>query len=222
MHGVESNNRLSFLQHDRGKGALSMSKRSTASLSCFCAALVASVPLCLGGCGSQPAGANAGTSVATSSADAPGTSAPASNPAPKPKLPPGAKTVALARAGDRPYDKTFDDLRFEMTVGDKFERAMLTKEIEAMSGQKIRIRGYILPTAQNHGIKEFVLVRDNQECCFGPGAALYDCILVAMKPGQTANFTIRPITVEGTFNIREFVLDGKHLAIYQMDAESAR
>jgi hypothetical protein len=67
-----------------------------------------------------------------------------------------------------------------------------------------------------------VLVRDNQECCFGPGAALYDCILVEMKPGSTADFTIRPIAVEGVFNIREFEVDGKHLAIYQMDGETAR
>jgi hypothetical protein len=91
-----------------------------------------------------------------------------------------------------------------------------------MNGQKIRIRGYILPTAQQRGIKQFVLVRDNQECCFGPGAALYDCILVDMKPGNTAEFTIRPIAVEGIFNIREFVLDGKHLAIYQMEGETVR
>jgi len=140
----------------------------------------------------------------------------------KPKPKPGAKTVVLSRAGDKQYDKTFDDIRFEMTVGDKFQRSMLTKDIEALSGQKIRIRGYILPTPQKHGIRQFVLVRDNQECCFGPGAALYDCILVEMKKGATADFTIYPIAVEGTFNVREFAVDGKHLAIYQMDGESAQ
>ena len=128
----------------------------------------------------------------------------------------------LAAAGDRQYDKTFDDLRFEMTVGEPFKRSMLTKPIEAMAGQRIRIRGYILPTPQRAGITDFVLVRDNQECCFGPGAALYDCILIEMLPGTTADFTIRPIAVEGTFNIKEFVVDGKHLAIYQMAAESAK
>jgi hypothetical protein len=128
----------------------------------------------------------------------------------------------LERAGDRPYDKTFDDIRFDMTPGAKFHRSMLTKEIEGLAGQRIRIRGYILPTPQQHGIKQFVLVRDNQECCFGPGAALYDCILVEMKPGTTANFTIRPIAVEGTFDVRQFTVDDKDLAIYHMDAETAQ
>jgi len=97
---------------------------------------------------------------------------------------------------------------------------MLTKSIEAMHGQKIRIRGYILPGPQRAGIRTFVLVRDNQECCFGPGAALYDCILVDMNQGKTAEYSIRPIAVEGIFHIKDMVLGGKHLAIYHMDAES--
>ncbi len=175
--------------------------------------------LLFAGCGSEQAGAN--TSTAASGSPDPVADAKAASQQ-RPKLRPGAKTVVLSKAGDKPYDKTFDDLRFNMTVGEKFKRSMLTKGIEEMSGQRIRIRGYILPTPQKHGIKQFVLVRDNQECCFGPGAALYDCILVEMKPGNTADFTIRPIAVEGTFNVREFNIDGKDLAIYQMDGESAQ
>jgi hypothetical protein len=136
---------------------------------------------------------------------------------------PGAKTVVLARAGDRPYDRTFDDLRFDIQPGDPFHRAMLPPSIEALAGQRIRIRGYILPTPQKRGIKMFVLVRDNQECCFGPGAALYDCILVEMAEGKTAEFSIRPVAVEGTFGINEVLgPDGNHLAIYRIDGETVR
>jgi hypothetical protein len=120
-----------------------------------------------------------------------------------------------------PVDKTFDDINFEMELGADFKRDMLTPEIEALAGQRIRIRGYILPTAQSRGIKQFVLVRDNQECCFGPGAALYDCILVEMQTGKTAEFSVRPVTVDGTFDIA--VVDGpddRPLAIYRLNAES--
>ena len=140
---------------------------------------------------------------------------------PKPPLKPGAKTVVLPRAGDRPYDKTFDDLRFEIAVGQPYKPEMLPETIEAMKGQRIRIRGFILPTPQKRGIKTFVLVRDNQECCFGPGAALYDCILVEMETGKSAEFSILPVTVEGTFDIQEVRgPDGMHLAIYHLAAES--
>jgi hypothetical protein len=141
---------------------------------------------------------------------------------PRPKLKPGARTKVLSRAGDRSYDKTFDDLRFDMEVGERFVRSMLTKEIEELDGTKVRIRGFMLFGAQNRGIKQFVLVRDNQECCFGPGAALYDCIFVEMPPGKTLECTRLPVAVEGTFNIREFVVGGRQMAIYQMDAESVK
>jgi hypothetical protein len=141
----------------------------------------------------------------------------------KPPLKPGAKTVALEKAGDRPFDKTFDDLRFDIEVGEPFKPEMLPPSIEALKKQRIRIRGFILPTPQMRGIKTFVLVRDNQQCCFGPGAALYDCILVEMQPGKTAEYSIRPVTVDGIFDIQEFRgPDGNHLAIYHLDAQSVQ
>jgi hypothetical protein len=141
----------------------------------------------------------------------------------RPKLLPGAKTKVLAAAGDKPYDKTFDDIRFEMKIDEPFRPEMLTDSIKSMFGQRIRIRGYMLPTAQSNGIREFVLVRDNQECCFGPGAALYDCILVQMQPGETAHYSTYPVAIEGTFGFNEIKMpDGRHLAIYRLEAESVR
>lgn len=116
-------------------------------------------------------------------------------------------------------DYSFDDLKFEMEKTDPFERSMLTPKIEALAGQPIRIRGYILPSFQQTGLTQFVLVRDNMECCFGPGAALYDCILVEMDEGKSADFSIRPVAVEGIFSIDEMIgPDGKHLAIYHLQA----
>lgn len=129
-------------------------------------------------------------------------------------------TSSQASAG-RTRELTFDDIKFDMEKGDPFDRSLLTPEIEALHGQRVRIRGFILPSFQQRGIKQFVLVRDNMECCFGPGAALYDCIYVEMQPGRTANFSIYPVAVEGIFHIREWKgPDGKHLAIYQMDGIS--
>ncbi len=77
-------------------------------------------------------------------------------------------------------------LSLTIEKGAPFERSMLTKEIEELNKKTIRIRGWILPASvfKQTGIEEFVLVRDNQECCFGPGAAIYDCIMVKMERGS--------------------------------------
>lgn len=127
-------------------------------------------------------------------------------------------SVAQAVAADpKVRDISFDNIKFEMKKGDPFERKMLTPDIEKLVGSTVKIRGYILPSFQQQGIKQFVLVRDNMECCFGPGAALYDCILVEMEAGKSTSFTVRPVAVQGIFQVSEFKgPDGKHLAIYRM------
>lgn len=131
-------------------------------------------------------------------------------------------TSAETKADGKIQDLTFDDIKFEMTKGDPFERSLLTKKIVGLHGTKIRIRGYMLPSFQQKGITQFVLVRDNMECCFGPGAALYDCIMVELK-GTSATFTVKPIAVEGTFTIDEFKdPDGNTLAIYHLDGTAVK
>jgi hypothetical protein len=143
---------------------------------------------------------------------------------PEPDLAPATTEPASADAPkDRIVAKTFDDIKFDIQPDAPFFREMITPEIEQLAGQRIRIRGWMLPTFQRKGITQFVLVRDNLECCFGPGAALYDCIMVEMVPGTSADFSTRSIAVEGTFSIRPFMGPGdRHLAIYHLEGESVK
>lgn len=118
---------------------------------------------------------------------------------------------------------SFDDIAFEMEKGSDFSHDLLPERVLALQDQKVRIRGYILPSFQQTGLAQFVLVRDNMECCFGPGAALYDCIVVTMQPGRTADFSVRPVAVTGTFRLHELKgPDGNHLAIYALTGDQVR
>jgi hypothetical protein len=122
-----------------------------------------------------------------------------------------------------PRDISFDDIKLDIKKGDPFSRDLLPTRVTALEKTPIRIRGYILPSFQQTGLTQFVLVRDNMECCFGPGAALYDCIVVRMAPGKTANFSIRPVAVSGDFHLEELRgPDGRHLAIYAIDGEDVQ
>ena len=118
--------------------------------------------------------------------------------------PAGRPKVELRLSSDAQLAKgeiNFDDLKFDIEKDAPFDISMWTKRLKMINGKKVKLRGYILPssTFQNKGFTQFVLVRDNQECCFGPGAALYDCVFVKMVPGKTADFATRPVTVEGKF-----------------------
>ncbi|REJ70472.1 MAG: DUF3299 domain-containing protein [Planctomycetota bacterium] len=119
-----------------------------------------------------------------------------------------AQVVLTSRQPDAPQatnepvlNITFDDLKFPHTPDEPYDSALLTEQVLGYVEKKIRVRGYILPTMQKDGIRQFVLVRDNQECCFGPGAALFDCVRVQMNGGQSVRYTTRPVSVEGRFTI---------------------
>jgi hypothetical protein len=130
------------------------------------------------------------------------------------------KPTTQATDSNRTRNYSFDDLKFDIEKDAPFERSMLPKKIEGYAGQRISIRGFILPTSFQTGLKSFVLVRDNMECCFGPGAALYDCIVVEMAEGKSTDYSIRPVTVEGRFAIEEVIGPGRrHLAIYKLLAD---
>jgi hypothetical protein len=118
---------------------------------------------------------------------------------------------------------TFDDIKIDIKKGQAFKRSMLTDKVQEIDGSAVSLRGYILPSFQQKGITQFVLVRDNMECCFGPGAALYDCVVVEMEKGKSTSYTVRPVTVEGEFTVDELVgPDGTHLAIYHIRGLSVK
>ncbi len=122
---------------------------------------------------------------------------------------------------------TFDDLKFEMEKDAEFEEKLITKEIKDLDKKVVKLRGFILPNSvfQQSGIKQFVLVRDNQECCFGPGAAIYDCVMIDMAPGKTTSFATRVVTVKGKLEIDTKSYkdpEGGYYAIYKMTAEEVK
>lgn len=120
---------------------------------------------------------------------------------------------------------TFDDLKFDIEKGGEYKPEMISPAIKDLEKKTLKIRGFILPNSvfQTNGIKQFVLVRDNRECCFGPGAAIYDCVWVEMAAGKTATFSTQVVTVKGKFAIDEETFkntDG--YAIFKMTAEEVK
>jgi hypothetical protein len=120
-------------------------------------------------------------------------------------------------------DISFDAIKFNIEKEKPFLRSMITPAIEKLADSKIRIRGYMLPSFEQSGLTQFVLVRDNMQCCFGPGAALFDCIVVQMDAGKTTDFTTQPVAVEGVFSIDVLKSpEDKCLAVYHMQADRVK
>ncbi len=136
--------------------------------------------------------------------------------------PPRTRVLEAPQASSGVLGITFDSLMFPMERNDAFSPTLFTDAVRALFDKRVKIRGFIHPSCPyDTGVQTFILVRDDQGCCFGPGALLYDCIIVDMVPGKTTKFSTRPVAVEGRLTFREYKdLTGKHEAIFHLDGES--
>lgn len=134
--------------------------------------------------------------------------------------------VAPAAVAVRPQpirNITFDTVKLNVEKGAPFHSDLLTPTVKKLDGNRVRIRGFILPPPQQNGLTRFVLVRDNMACCFGPGAAIYDSMTIQMKDGLSMDYTVQPIMVEGTFIVHEvYMPNGRCISIYHVTADKAQ
>jgi hypothetical protein len=169
------------------------------------------------GAATQAATARTGKTATTAAAASTATTTSTATPLAPDNRPTPRPTIARSQAI---RDITFDTVKLDMKKEDAFKRSLITPAIEKLDGSRIRIRGYILPPFQQTGLTRFVLVRDNMACCFGPGAAIYDSMIVELKTGLTTDYTVAPVAVEGTFNIREVEgPGGRAMSIYRVLAD---
>ena len=61
-------------------------------------------------------------------------------------------------------------------------------DVKALDGQKVFIKGYMYPTKQMQGLKTFLLVKDNAQCCFGGNPAMQDMIWSTWCRGRPSDF----------------------------------
>ena len=104
---------------------------------------------------------------------------------------------------------------------------MLTDEIRKLDGKKVILRGFMDSSSifQRKGIKQFVLIRDNSICCFGPGAKIYHNVQIDMDGDATAEFPgLQPLEIEGLFSIKPWTNpgDGKVYSVFHIQATKAK
>ena len=71
-----------------------------------------------------------------------------------------------------------------------------------MHDRDVLLKGYMYPGKQQRGIRQFLLVRDQGDCCFGGNPKITDRVLVQMADKQTIEYTPRLRKIAGRFSIR--------------------
>ena len=70
------------------------------------------------------------------------------------------------------------------------------------------LKGYMYPGKQQQGITQFLLVRDQGDCCFGGSPKITDRVLVQLRASQGISFSGRLTKIAGRFVIRPMSAPG--------------
>jgi len=72
----------------------------------------------------------------------------------------------------------------------------------ALDGRDVLLKGYMYPGKQQLGISQFLLVRDQGDCCFGGNPKITDRVLVQLTDASGITFTPRLVKIAGRFAVR--------------------
>jgi hypothetical protein len=97
-------------------------------------------------------------------------------------------------------------------------------EIAALDGKKIFIKGYIRPDSITvpRGIDRFLLVRDNNQCCFGDLSKIkyYDQILVTMTGDHRVDYSQGVFRMGGVLHIEpQYAAPGAPKPVFSLKAD---
>ncbi len=92
-----------------------------------------------------------------------------------------------------------------------------------LEGRKIFIKGFVYPGREKDGIRQFLLVRDQGDCCFGGNPKITDRIQVTLNSKlRGLRFQSRLHKVAGTFHVapmNKAVGDAKGGVLYHLEAD---
>lgn len=92
----------------------------------------------------------------------------------------------------------------------------------ALEGKRIFIKGYVYPGREKDGIRRFLLVRDQGQCCFGGNPKITDRIFVTLEDPLRLTFASRIFKLGGTFHVEAHdstIDDAKGGVFYHLKAD---
>ncbi|HWA99223.1 MAG TPA: DUF3299 domain-containing protein [Pirellulales bacterium] len=90
-----------------------------------------------------------------------------------------------------------------------------------LDGRRVFMKGYVLPGRQTEGIREFVLVWNSGDCCFGSNPALTHMVAVTLDDPLRLSYTTGVRKVAGTFHVESADAEGQAV-VYKLQADYLR
>lgn len=95
-------------------------------------------------------------------------------------------------------------------------------DVKALTGTKVRVKGFMIPMDQASNVTSFALVPDLFACCFGQPPQVQHMIIATCPPGKAVSYYPDELIVEGTFKVDEKKEDGFIISLFEMDVASVK
>ncbi len=137
----------------------------------------------------------------------------------------GLSYAAMVHATEVPEGATRTSF-YDLRPTEKDERAgiPIPKEIQKLDGQRVFIKGYFRPDSSptTRNVRRFLLVRDNNQCCFGDqqNVKYYDQVLVDFVDNKTTDYKSGLFRIAGTLRLQpRNLLSGSQMPVYFIQAD---
>jgi hypothetical protein len=95
-------------------------------------------------------------------------------------------------------------------------------DVKALSGMKVRVKGFMIPMDQASNVTTFALVPDLFACCFGQPPQVQHMIVATCPPGKAVSYYPDELVVEGTLKVDEKKEDGFIVSLFEMQVSSVK
>lgn len=93
-------------------------------------------------------------------------------------------------------------------------------DVVALDGKKVFLKGYMYQTNSTQDLRSFLMVKDNQDCCFGANPSITDRLGVVMTGDKTVDYRGGKVAIAGTFRLNPNYDPEESLApIYLIEGE---
>ena len=95
-------------------------------------------------------------------------------------------------------------------------------DVKALTGMKVRLRGFMIPMDQASNVTSFALVPDLFACCFGQPPQVQHMVISTCPPGKAVSYYPDELVVEGTLKVDEKKEDGFIVSLFEMEVSSVK
>jgi hypothetical protein len=98
----------------------------------------------------------------------------------------------------------------------------IPEDVKALSGSKLKVKGFMVPMDQADSITQFALVPSLFGCCYGQPPQLQHTIIVNCPKGKSVSYFPDEIEVNGTLKVDEKKDEGFIVSIFEVECSSVK